>query len=73
MMQTRLSLVVAPRGVRLADYTLDGCPVLEAISSRGECIARLPLASDVFEEVVREWLCGFLEGFDPKPRLLLSA
>jgi hypothetical protein len=60
---------LAPRGVRVADYTIDGCQVLEAISSAGECIARLPVASDALEEVVREWLWGYLEGYDPPLRL----
>lgn len=63
----------ARRGVRLADYTIDDCPVLEAISSRGECVARVPIEPDVLEEVVREWLWGFLEGIDPRPALLRSA
>lgn len=61
------------RGVREADYTMDGCRVLEAISSRGECVARLPIEPDVLEDVVREWLWGFLDGIDPRPTLLRSA
>lgn len=64
---------MATRCVRFADYTIGGNPVLEAISSRGECIARIPVEPDVLEDVVREWLWGFLEGIDPRPTLLRSA
>jgi hypothetical protein len=64
---------VAPRGVRLADYTIDGQRVLEAISSRGERVAQVPVPPDAIEAVVREWLWGFLDGMDPRPTLLRSA
>lgn len=68
-----MSRSIARRCVRVADYTIDGCRVLEAISSRGECVAHIPVAPDVLEEVVGEWLWGFLDGFDPQPQLLRSA
>lgn len=64
---------VARRCVRLADYTIDGQRVFEAISSRGERVAQVPVPFDALDEVVREWLWGFLEGIDPRPALLRSA
>lgn len=64
---------LAKRGVRVADYTINGHRVLEAISSSGERVTFIPLRDGVVETVVREWLWGFLEGIDPQPRLLRSA
>ena len=63
----------ARRGVRLADYTIDGCRVLEVISSRGERLGGVPIRPEVDEEIVREWLCGYLEGIDPLPAAVCSA
>lgn len=64
---------LAKRGVRVADYTIDGLRVLEAISSSGECVARVPIEPGVIEEVLREWLWGVLDGADPRLQLLRSA
>lgn len=62
------------RGVWVADYLLDGRPVLLAVDSRGELRKRVRLASDADEEFAREWLEGLLEHYDPPvmvPRLTL--
>lgn len=60
---------VPKRGVREADYLLDGCRVFEAIDSKGNCVKRAKLEPDVIEEVPREWLWGYLERVDPRPQL----
>lgn len=60
---------VALRGVRKADYTIDGCAVFEAIDSRGDRVRAVKQPPCVDEEIVREWLWGYLERVDPRLRL----
>jgi hypothetical protein len=57
-----------PRGVHHADYLIDGCPVLLAIDSRGNCVKRGKLLPDTDEECARAWLEGLLDHYDPLPR-----
>lgn len=57
-----------PRGVHLADYLIDGWPVLQAITSDGNCLRRVKLTDEVDEGVAREWLDGLLEHYDNPER-----
>lgn len=60
---------LARRGVREADYLIDGCRVLEAIDSRGNCVKRARILPGINEEIPREWLAGYLEHVDAQLRV----
>jgi hypothetical protein len=67
-----VSAVARPvRGVRLADYCVRGRPVLIAIDSAGNCVRRVRVMPNMDEEIVREWLWGYLERVDPAPLFIV--
>lgn len=61
------ALKLLPRGVHPADHLKDGCRLLLAIDSLGNCLRRAKITPDSSEECAREWLQGLLDHYDPLP------
>src|SRR5881628_3496958 len=54
------------RGVHLAQYRVDGDPVLVAVTAAGDLLKRVRLSSEVDEGCARAFLQGLLDHYDPE-------
>ena len=72
-MESTAALAPLPRGIYRAPYLIDGCPVLLAVTSRGERLKRVVvLRAGVSESRATEWLETVLDRLDPpRPALRL--
>jgi hypothetical protein len=69
---TPAAVALLPRGVRRADYLIEGYPVLHAIDSGGNCLRRVKMSPAVDEGCARAFLTGLLDHYDPvRPPLRL--